>query len=270
MAEVNGVQLYYEVAGSGKPIVFSHAGIADARMWDDQFDAFAAHYRVIRHDHRGMGRSTMAPGPFALREDIYGLMRFLGVERAVLVGCSMGGGAVLDCALAHPEAVGALVLVDAGMSGQQYTPEEEAADQALFAPVDAATERGDFDAANEMELKIWVDGPRRRPDQVNPAVREKVREMNLNAFRRAEEFKQGQSQPLQPAAAARLGEVRSPALVIVGDEDLPMVLRTAKLLAAGIPGAREAVIHDAAHLPNMEKPAEFNRLVQEFLTSAGW
>lgn len=270
MAEVNDVQLYYEVAGSGKPVVFSHAGIADARMWDDQFDAFAARYRVIRYDHRGMGRSTMASGPFSLREDLYGLMRFLGVEPAALIGCSMGGSAVLDCALAHAEVAAALVLVDAGMSGEQWTPEEEAEGERLFGPVEAAIKRGDFDAANEMEIHLWVDGLRRRPDQVNRAVRAKVLEMNLNDLKRGKEFDQAQSQPLQPPAAERLGEVRCPTLVIVGDEDLPESLRTAKKLAAGIPGAREAVIHDAGHLPNMERPVEFNRIVLDFLASAGW
>jgi pimeloyl-ACP methyl ester carboxylesterase len=270
MAEVNGVQLYYEVAGQGKPVVFSHAGIADARMWDDQFDAFAQRYRVIRYDHRGMGRSTMAPGPFALREDAYGLMRFLGIERAALIGCSMGGAAILDCALAHPDAVGALVLVDSGMSGEEWTPEEEAQGEAIFGPIEAAIQRGDLDAANEMEVHLWVDGLRRRPEQVNPAVRAKVLEMNLTTFKRAEEFKQGQSQPLTPPAAGRLGEIRCPTLVIVGDEDLPTELKTADKLAAEIPGARKAVIHDAAHLPNMEKPQEFNRIVLDFLASSGW
>ncbi len=271
MAEVNGVQLYYEVAGTGKPVVFSHASIADARMWDDQLNAFAQRYRVIRFDHRGMGRSSMAPGPFALREDIYGLMRFLGMERAALIGCSMGGAAALDCTLAYPDAVAALALVDAGMSGRQYIDEEEKAQtQALEGPIEEAIERGDLDAANELEIELWVDGPRRRPDQVNPAVREKVREMNLTNLKRAKEFEQGQSQPLNPPAAGRLGEVRCPTLVLVGDEDVPMELKTAELLVAGIPGARSAVIHDAAHLPNMEKPEEFNRIVLDFLATAGW
>jgi pimeloyl-ACP methyl ester carboxylesterase len=271
MAEVNGVQLYYEVAGAGKPIVFSHAGIADARMWDDQLDTFAQRYRVIRFDHRGMGRSTMSPGPFALREDIYGLMRFLGVERAALIGCSMGGAAALDCTLAHPDAVAAQVLVDAGMSGRQYIDEEEKAQTiALEGPIWEAIERGDLDAANELEVKLWVDGPRRRPDQVNPAVRAKVREMNLINLKRGKEFEQGQSQPLNPPADGRLGEVRCPTLVITGVEDVPSELKTAELLLAGIPGARSVVIHDAAHLPSMEKPAEFNRIVLDFLASAGW
>jgi pimeloyl-ACP methyl ester carboxylesterase len=268
-ADINGARLYYEVVGEGHPLVLSHAGIADVRMWNDQFDFFVQHYRVIRYDHRGMGRSSMPPGPFALRDDMYALMRFLEVEKAYLMGCSMGGSAALDCTTAHPEIVDALILVDAGMSGEQYSPEDEARWEAIGREIDAAAERGDLDAANEIELKLWVDGPRRTPDQVNPAVRELVREMNLNTFKRADEQKQGQPQPMEPPAAGRLSEVRCPTLVIVGAEDVPPALKTADKLAAGIPGARKAVIQDAAHLPNMEKPQEFNRIVLDFLTSLG-
>jgi len=269
-AAINGAQIFYEVAGSGKPVVFSHAGIADNRMWDDQFGVFAQRYRVIRFDHRSMGQSSMPPGPFALREDIYGLMRFLNVDRAALIGCSIGGAAALDCALAHPEAVAALVLVDSGVSGQQFTAEEEQQGEAIFGPIEEAQKRGDLDTANELELRLWVDGPRRTPDQVNPAVREKVRQMNLNNLRREHEMDPSQSQRLQPTAIDRLGEVRCPTLVLAGTEDVPPVLATARLLATGIPGAREVIIPDAAHLPNMEQPAEFNRIVLDFLAAAGW
>jgi pimeloyl-ACP methyl ester carboxylesterase len=268
-ADVNGARLYYEVAGTGNPVIFSHAGIADHRMWNDQFEAFAQRYRVIRYDHRGMGQSSMPAGPFSLREDIYGLGRFLGADRAYVIGCSMGGSAALDCALAHPDFVDALVLVDSGMSGEQWTPEDEAEGERIFGPIGAAVERGDIDAANEMEVKIWVDGLRRTPEQVNPAVRKLVLDMNLNMFKRAEEFKRGEAQPLDPPAAGRLHEVRCPTLVIVGDEDLPFELRTADTMAAGIPNARKVVIHDAAHLPSMEKPEEFNRIVLDFLASLG-
>lgn len=269
-AQVNGARIYYEVAGAGKAVVLSHAGIADNRMWDDQFAVFAQRYRVIRFDHRGMGQSSMPPGPFALREDIYELMRNLGADRAALIGCSIGGAAILDCALAHPDAVAALVLVDSGVSGQQFTPEEEQQAAAIFGPIEEATKRGDVDTANELELRLWVDGLNRTPDQVNPAVREKVRKMNLNDLRRTHEMDPSQSKRLQPPAIGRLGEVRCPTLVVVGAEDVPPVLSTAKLLASGISGAREVIIPDAAHLPNMEQPAEFNRIVLDFLASAGW
>src|SRR6516225_7683780 len=96
-AEINGARIYYEIAGAGQPVVFIHAGIADRRMWNAQFDAFAERYRVLRYDHRGMGTSSMPPGPFALRDDLYALTRHFDLAPAVLIGCSMGGGAALDC-----------------------------------------------------------------------------------------------------------------------------------------------------------------------------
>ena len=81
-AEVNGANLYYEVAGSGHPLVLCHAGIADNRMWDDQFPVFAERYRVIRYDHRGFGQSDLPAGPFSLSEDLFGLLSHLGVASA--------------------------------------------------------------------------------------------------------------------------------------------------------------------------------------------
>src|SRR5919112_4353346 len=111
MAEVNGARIYYEVAGEGEPLVLVHAGIADSRMWEGQVAAFAARYRVVRFDLRGFGKTEMVEGPFSHHEDLRGLLDFLGVERTHLVGCSMGGGAVLDFALEYPERVGDLVLV---------------------------------------------------------------------------------------------------------------------------------------------------------------
>jgi pimeloyl-ACP methyl ester carboxylesterase len=102
-ADVNGGRLYYEVAGDGPAFVLAHAGIADGRMWDDQFLAFAHYYRVIRCDFRGFGKSTMTNRTFSHRQDLYQLLKFLGVEQAHLMGCPMGGTAIIDFALEHPK-----------------------------------------------------------------------------------------------------------------------------------------------------------------------
>jgi pimeloyl-ACP methyl ester carboxylesterase len=265
-AEINGAQIYYEIAGAGQPVIFVHAGIADRRMWDAQFDAFAERYRVLRYDHRGMGKSSMPPGPFALREDLYALARQVEVTPAVLVGCSMGGGAALDCAVEHPDGARALVLVGAGVSGNPLEPGDEM--KRLWTQVDELAGKGDLDGANEIELRMWVDGVRRTPDQVDPTVRELVREMNLASFTRDAEHQQGQPQALEPAAYGRLGEVRVPTLVIVGSDDQPLIVETAEILASQIPGARKVVMEGLAHVPNMEKPAEFNQIVLGFLNEA--
>ena len=261
-AEVNGATLYYEVAGSGHPLVLSHAGIADNRMWDEQVPVFAQRFRVIRYDHRGFGQSSFPPGAFSLSEDLYGLLKHLGVEKAYVLGCSMGGATVVDFAVTHPEMVDALVTVGAGLSGFDVpdSPEE----QALFEEVEKAAEAGDFDKANDIEVHIWVDGPNRRPEQVNPAVREKVRAMNLPGFTREGGYA---AQKPEPPAAERLADVAVPALVIYGDQDVSDIQVIAKRLAADIPGAKLVVMRDTAHVPNMERPEEFNRIVLDFLAT---
>ena len=264
--ETNGAQIYYEIAGAGQPVVFVHAGIADRRMWDSQFEAFAKWYRVLRYDHRGMGKSSMPPGPFALRDDLYALIRHFDLAPAVLIGCSMGGSATLDCVLEHPNAARALVLVGAGVSGNALEPSDEM--KRLWEHVDELAGKGDLDGANEIELRMWVDGVRRTPDQVDPTVRTLVREMNLASFTRDAEHQQGQSQPLEPPAFGRLGEVRVPTLVIAGSDDQPLIVRTADILAGQIPGARKVVMEGLAHVPNLERPAEFNQITLDFLASA--
>lgn len=264
-AEVNGAKLYYEVAGSGHPLVLCHAGIADNRMWDDQFSLFAERYRVIRYDLRGFGQSNLSPGPFSWSEDLYGLLTHLGVAKAYLIGCSMGGSTVIDFAVTHPEMVDALITVGSGLSGfdAPNTPEE----QALFEQVEKAAEAGDFDKANEIEVHIWVDGPNRRPEQVNSAVRERVRVMNLPGFHLQAEWEQATQRQIEPPAAGRLGAIHVPALVIYGDQDVSDIQAIAHKLAADIPGAKLVVMHDTAHVPNMEQPAEFNRIALDFLAS---
>ncbi len=263
-AEANGARLYYEVAGEGPPLVLVHAGIADSRMWDEQFDAFAGRHRVIRYDLRGFGRSTMVPGPFAHRRDLHALLGFLGVERAALLGCSKGGATAIDFALEHPELVAALVPVACTPSGYQFGGEPPR----QWGEMVAAFEARDFARASELEVQIWVDGPRRAPEGVAPAIRDRVREMNLIALA-TEAAELGEERRLEPPAIDRLGEIRAPTLVIVGDLDNPPVVAGADLLASGIAGARKVVIGGTAHFPNMERPEEFNRLVLDFLASLG-
>ena len=259
-ADVNGTRLYYEVAGAGHPLILIHAGIADRRMWDDQFAVFARHYRTVRYDLRGFGHSPMPSGPVSMRDDLRGLMDHLGMARAHVVGVSIGGGIAVDFALDHPDRMTALVLVASGLSGT--TPSEEL--QRQIAAIDAAEEREGIPAAVELELRLWVDGPHRSSDMVNPTVRERVREMNTAVFASPQP---GTSQRLQPPATGRLGEIHAPTLVIYGDGDIGDVTATASRLTNGIAGARQAVFPGAAHMVSMEEAAAFNRAVLGFLAA---
>lgn len=263
-ADVDGGRLYYEMEGEGPAVVLLHAGIADLRMWDDQFAECAKAYRTIRYDARNYGRSTDADKGFWNHEDLRAVMDHLGIERAALVGVSMGGGAALDFALTYPERVTALVPVAPGLSGFPYDD-----DKALVRgreEINAAWEAGDRDRTIELIVRLWVDGPERAPEDVDATVRKRVAEMLAVGYDKGD---RPEELELDPPAASRLSEIRAPTLVIYGDSDVRALVEASKLVAAGAPGARLAVMAGVAHVPNMEKPGEFNRLVLDFLASVG-
>ena len=150
------------------------------------------------------------------------------------------------------------------MSG--YEPSSAALTR-FFAEEEEALDRGDLESAAELNVRMWVDGPCRAPDQVDPVVREQVRQMQLQAF--AMSVPEGiESQPLAPPAIERLAEIQSPSLIIIGDLDVPEFQSLAQTVTDRIPGARKVEIPGAAHLPSMEKPDVFNQIILDFFRNA--
>jgi len=262
IAKINGAQLYYEVRGKGFPLLLIHAGVADSRMWEAQFEAFSKEFQVIRFDLRGFGRSNMPSGSFSNHEDVRALLDFLEIEKAYLLGISFGGMIALDFTLAYPDYVKALALGAPSVSGA--SPSERI--RQFWEAEDAALEKGDIEGATELNLKLWVDGPHRNPEQVSPGVRELVREMQLNIFKK-EIPEDVEEIDLDPPAAGRLGEVAIPVQVLVGDLDLEEKLELADMLVSEIPDCRKVLIPGVAHMLNMEKPDEFNQSVLDFLST---
>jgi pimeloyl-ACP methyl ester carboxylesterase len=260
-AEVNGARLWYEVAGSGPALVMLHGHLIDSGQWDDQFAEFAGDFRVVRYDARGFGRSDKPAGPFAFHEDLRALLALLGIDRALLMGCSGGGATIVDLALAYPELVRGLVLVGTGHSGYRFS----GSPPPKLVAMQEAQKRGDVEAAVELGLQFWTDGEHRRPDQVDPVARQRTREMMTALFSRP--LAAAEVRTLDPPAASRLAEIRVPTLVLVGGDDWQPIHEIADQLSSQIPGARKFVIPDAGHHPNMEHPAQFNETVQSFLAS---
>jgi 3-oxoadipate enol-lactonase len=257
---INGARIHYRRSGKGFPVVFLHAGVADSRMWEPQAAGLAKHFDVIAPDMRGFGDSELPPGPWSPPADVLALMDGLGLRQAPhLVGCSIGGSTAIDFTLGHPERVSKLVLVGAGVSGQ--THDDRYTD--LYAEVQAAEDAKDMKALNEAEAHLWLDGPSRPPGHVDKRLRDLFLDMNGRSL--LSNFDQAPMQKLEPPAIGRLAEIHAPTLVIVGDHDLPPVLETADLLVSKIHRARKMVIHDAAHLPNLEHPERFNRILVDFL-----
>jgi 3-oxoadipate enol-lactonase len=231
-------------------------------MWDAQVPVFAEHFTVIRYDARGFGETRKPDAPFAPYADAIGLLDHFGIPRAHLVGVSMGSQTAIEAAVAAPERVSALFAV-AARTGTPVSPVLRSG----WERVDEFYEAGDIAGAVEYELRMWVDGPDRGPDAVDSEMRERVREMNAALFVRDDDA--GEEVPLDPPAAERLAEISTPTLIVYGDKDVMDVREAAGPLAAAIPGARLAIIPNAAHLPQMEQPELFNEIVLEFLLGLG-
>ena len=258
-AEVNGTKLHYEVAGNGYPLVLLHAGIADSRMWHMQFDLFSKFYRVVRYDMRGFGKSPAGDIDFSYYQDLHDLLKYLSISPCHLIGVSLGASTALNFVLTYPSMVHSLVLV-ASREGREKPSE---ALIRAWTDIDAMVEKGNVAEAVEQELRLWVDGPRRKPEQVNTKMRELVRMMNANNF--AIPQGKGRSIALQPLAFDRLEEIRVPTMVIAGEEDIPDVLESTEQVAMRIQGTRKVLISNAAHMVSMEKSEEFNKIVLDFL-----
>ncbi|MDQ6879238.1 MAG: alpha/beta hydrolase [Candidatus Dormibacteraeota bacterium] len=258
--QLNGARIHYKRSGAGFPVVFLHAGVADSRMWESQIAGLAKDFDVIAPDMRGYGESELPAAGWSATEDVLALMGALGLREAPhMVGCSIGGKAAIDFVLEHPERVSKLVLVGAGIGGEPYDESNEY----LFEEVTAAEEANDLAAVNQAEMKLWLVGVGRTVDHVDKRLQGLFLDMNGRALR--SDFAGAPQGKLEPPAFGRLDEIKAPTLVIVGDHDLPDIKASADVLVSRIRGARKAVIQDAAHLPNLEHPKEFNRLLLDFL-----
>lgn len=258
-APADGTSLYYEEAGAGSPVVLLHPGQDGCVLWDRQFASFAREYRVVRYDARGFGLSERPDAPFSTHEDLRAILDALGIARAALVGLSGGGLTAIDFAIAYPDRVSALVLVNSGLSGYQFAHLSD-----YLARLRAASAREDMDGWIEVQLEMWFDGPARKPESVDRAAREEVKRILVEQVTRNRKRGHGpQQQDL--GAVDRLSEIRAPTLVVESALDAPDIHAIAALLEREVSGARRVVIADAAHLVNVERPDAFAAAVLPFL-----
>ncbi len=258
--EVSGARIYYEAEGSGPPLTLVHACVAHLRMWDEQVAAWRADYRVIRYDIRGWGRSRTEDVPYANYLDLGHVLDALGVRNTHLLGASCGGSISLDFALDQPDRVRSLTLVASGLGGFNVD-EPELAD--VWQQAERLEEAHDWGPLVELETRVWTDGPGQPRTRVDPDVRRRMVEWNLESYR-AEQVA-NQIQRLAPPAAGRLSEIKVPALIVWGTFDVSGMAVIGDKLASEIAGARRQVFDAVAHMISLERPAEFNRLVLDFL-----
>jgi len=230
-------------------------------MWEKQMPVFTEDHQVIRHDVRGFGETPDPAGKYTDYEDLKTLLDSLDVKRAHLLGISNGGRIALEFALTYPAMVDRLVLVAPGLPGFSV---EDKFDEEMSAKADEARKSGDNALAAEITTRLWVDGPGRKADQVDPQFREWALQLIRHTIDLG--IGEGEGGYAKPLAAERLSELKSPTLLILGKEDLQGMQDIADQLERGISNLKRIDMPGTAHLPPMEKPEEFNRIVLDFLT----
>jgi 3-oxoadipate enol-lactonase len=264
------MKLWHEIAGDGPIVTLIHPGVCDSRVWNPQWSTFPLKHTTIRCDLRGFGRTPLPAESFSHARDVVDLLDQLldqlNVGPTALVGASLGGRVALEVALARPDLVDRLVLVGASIPGFGWSE-----DVIRFGDEeDAALNAGDIEAAVQTNLRMWIDGPNRSSDSVDPAIRNFIENMQRHAFElQLPVWEEGDEELLVPDMGDRFVEISVPTLVLVGSEDIADMRTIADDLASSIPGALKAEIGGAAHIPSIEKPDEFDRLVLDFLDRQG-
>jgi 3-oxoadipate enol-lactonase len=257
----NGIDIHYDIAGSGPVVMLAHSLGSDLSIWDAQKSALAGRRTVLTYDLRGHGstRGTRAtPGRYdfdLLAQDALDLLDALKIGTASFVGISLGGMIGQALALKAPQRLEKLVLADTTAA---YPPEAQAAWPERIRQIEASG----LEPLAAPTLERWFTASYRaaHPAQVS-RIGAIIRNTPVAGYVGCCHAIAGLD------FTARLAAVKTPTLVLVGEQDAGTPPAMARALAAGIPGARLEIIPDAAHLSNMEQADTFNRLLLEFLDS---
>jgi len=244
---VAGGTLWAEDTGGGRaPVVLVHADWTDSGIWDPLIPLLRDRYRVIRYDLRGFGRSSRPAEPFTRLGDLEALLGHFGIEEAVVVGHSGGGGTALGLALRHPGRVRGLVLVAPGIRDYPWP-----ADDPFHRECGPLMSAGDRDGLVRLGLRTW--GPAGAGDAITAMMRRAVSSW----------FEAGDLELEDPPGFARLGEIRVPAVMLVGDLEYPMVSQASRTIAAKLDGCQEVLVPGADHLLPLRDPLRLARAISE-------
>lgn len=254
-----GLSIHYEEHGEGPPIVLGHSFLCDGQMWREQVPALAESHRVINLDLRGHGRSSPATGKFTLYDvvdEVVAVLDHLGVDRAVWCGLSIGGMVALRAALTRSERVDSLILMDT-------TAGAETAWKTLkYRMMGRAARMVGMERVAPLVLPLFFGRTtlREQPELVRE-WRERIVGTDLRSVLLGLE-----TLVRRDSVVDRLGEIRVPALVIVGSEDRSLPPALSREIDAGLPDSRLVEVPGAGHLSALERPAEVTAAMLDFLS----
>jgi pimeloyl-ACP methyl ester carboxylesterase len=226
-----------------------HAGVNDRRSWRHVIERLSPRHRCVAFDQRGFGETTYErEDGWSPVDDALAVLDAAGLERPVVVACSMGGQTAIDLVLAHPDRVAGLVLIGTAIRDAPYPNPETGPTAELNARIEAADMAGDVDEVGRLDAWMWLDGPGVQEGRVEGTARELFLDMNAKALRAPDPGTQAELSPAWP----RLSEITAPTLVMIGRLDAEDVQVIDEQAAAMIPGAQLRWLDGVAHVPHLE------------------
>ena len=257
------LKVHYTEYGKGQPLFFIHAGYLDSRMWNKQVDFFSKYYRVILFDlpHHG---ETSGNDTTTLIADVFKtVMDSLHIAQASFVGLSMGSSTTTDFALAYPQRINKLVLVAPGLSGAFDILHVDSLSMRLFDSMDSAAATNNKERIAQNFADIWCVGPFRKKEDVDAGAYQYVYNTVLTGYDKHTNDSWPTYDPVR--AAKRLAGFTKSTLLIEADADVPIIHDNATYIHQQVKNSRLVTIHGSAHMINLEKPNEFNKVVLSFL-----
>jgi 3-oxoadipate enol-lactonase len=259
-ADVNGTRLYYEVAGSGDPIVLIHGNYGDCRDYGGQFEAFAKSHRVLRYDVRAFGKSSLPVEGIAYSDpdDLKALLGYLGISKAHIAGYSMGSGIAVDFALTYPEMSNSLISIGPWANGHNSPAAKELFKG--FGEIPSILKESGAKAVAEHIINDPSYNTQRISSDLKNSLTETICDFPFWHF-----LHEDPRRYIDPPAVQQLDRISLPILIVTAEYDIEACREIADLMEQEIPNAKKVDIPDATHFMLMEKPEEFNEAVLDFL-----
>ncbi len=258
------LQVAYQSEGKGSPVLLIHAGLQNSGMWAEQVTALSNNHQVITIDLPYHGATTGQDTSIAASEVVKLVLDHLGVKKTAIAGLSMGAAVAQDFMVAYPERVTRAILLSSGLNGYEKEHAIDSVSMSWYPRFAAALERGDTARAALEFAKAWGEGVNASGDSLRKPASRWVYKTTLATLQRHRLLGWPKLQD-HPTAYEDISKMNMPILLVHGDEDLPFIAVASKYIEQKVPGAKRIKLKGAAHMLNMEKPGEVNRIMQEFL-----
>ncbi|HMG91825.1 MAG TPA: alpha/beta hydrolase [Chryseolinea sp.] len=261
---VDDYRIYVEETGRGDPVIMLHGGFLDHRMWEEQVNDLSKTFRVITLDMPGHGETVNGDSTLMINEILKKVMDTLEIAKANFIGLSLGAVAVTDFAIAYPDRCDKIILAAPGLVGWDFKQDSVLVTQdedrrKTFIEKDTLGFAESF-------VKSWTDGPNRSPDQIDEKLRSTVKQCVYENIKH-HQFSHWPGFTEIPPASEVLDSIKSPVLIIVGNNDMKDIIMITNLMESKIPNVRKITLDGVAHMVNLEKPIQFNEEVKNFLVS---